>query len=119
MGDVESRVRTRLRRVLDPCSCATDDPINIVDMGIVDAVAVEGSTARVTLITEPLCLYTMQMSDEIRRRVGALDGVDEVVVDRRTDDFWTPDMMDEDLKAERREQFLMEIARNGGTPGDA
>ena len=35
-SDVKTDVKARLEEVLDPCSCMSEHPVSIVDLGLVD-----------------------------------------------------------------------------------
>lgn len=116
-SDPEREVRRSLRRVLDPCSCFSGDPTSIVDLGLVDDVSVDDGTARIELVlTTPMCTYFMDMSEEIERRVDAVDGVQETRVVQATDKVWTPDRMSEDERRTRRERFAESVDRQDVVP---
>ncbi len=87
-------LRVALRRVVDPCSIATGVPIDLLDMGLVKDLRLEGGTARVELmVTSPLCTQIGLITGQIKDVLAGLDGVDavEVTVDARAE--WWPDMM--------------------------
>jgi metal-sulfur cluster biosynthetic enzyme len=110
MSVSESRVRAELEQVLDPCSTFTDNPVNIVDLGLVDEVTVEEGTVGVRLLpTNGMCMYMMHMSEEVTERVGALEGVETVEVTQETGKIWTPVRMSEEAR-ERRQQVFRERA---------
>ena len=74
--------------VYDPC-CA-DRGISIVDMGLVEAVHVEGSHVRVDLVlTTGWCPFVANMSSSIPDRLRRLAGVDTVDVRVVWDPVWT------------------------------
>jgi len=82
-----------LRTVNDP-----EMPINIVDLGIVDAVRVEpgtdGSGSRVVVEILPTfvgCPALPRIEDDVRKRLGAIFGITEVDVHFRFDPPWTVD----------------------------
>jgi metal-sulfur cluster biosynthetic enzyme len=86
------RVLEALREVYDPC-CA-DRGISVVDMGVVEAVHVEGSHVRVDLVlTTGWCPFVAAMSDVIPARLRLLDGVETVAVEVVWDPVWTPDRL--------------------------
>jgi metal-sulfur cluster biosynthetic enzyme len=86
------RVLEALREVYDPC-CA-DRGISVVDMGVVEAVHVEGSHVRVDLVlTTGWCPFVAAMSDVIPARLRRLDGVETVAVEVVWDPVWTPDRL--------------------------
>jgi metal-sulfur cluster biosynthetic enzyme len=87
-----------LNEVYDPC-CA-DRGISIVDMGVVDAVHVEGGHVRVDLLpTTGWCPFIVTMSDAIPDRLRRLEGVQTVDVNVVWDPMWTPDRLSESARA--------------------
>lgn len=113
----ESAVRARLKEVIDPCSCFTEEPVNIVDLGLVESVTVADATAHVELLlTSQGCTYSPYIQRDIEERVGSVDGVDSVEVSEVTDRIWTRDRMDEDVRLARRERFRARMAAEGITP---
>jgi metal-sulfur cluster biosynthetic enzyme len=91
-------IRERLLDVIDP-----DLGINIVDLGFVRRVGVEGNTAVVTMtLTSAACPLTGVMEDQMR---AELLGVNAIVDDFRIDWEWTPAWTPADLSAEGREQL--------------
>jgi metal-sulfur cluster biosynthetic enzyme len=86
------RVLDALREVYDPC-CA-DRGISVVDMGVVEAVHVDGSHVKVDLVlTTGWCPFVAAMSDVIPTRLRALEGVESVDVEVVWDPVWTPDRL--------------------------
>jgi predicted dehydrogenase len=58
-----------LTGVLDPCSCFTEDPVDIVDMGIVENVRAEDGTVEVELLlTSPGCTYLPYIERDVDER---------------------------------------------------
>lgn len=117
MSVSESRVRAELEEVLDPCSTFTDTPVSIVDLGLVDEVRVEDGAVAVRLLpTNQMCMYMMNMSDEIQERVGELEGVESVDVTQETAKIWTPVRMSDDAREERQQVFRERAEKHGLTP---
>jgi metal-sulfur cluster biosynthetic enzyme len=93
-----------LREVYDPC-CA-DRGISIVDMGVVEAVRVEGTHVAVDLVlTTGWCPFVASMSSAIPDRLTQLDGVETVEVRAVWDPVWTMDRLSESA----REQLAMPL----------
>jgi metal-sulfur cluster biosynthetic enzyme len=87
-----------LREVYDPC-CA-DRGISIVDMGVVEAVRVDGSHVDVDLVlTTGWCPFVASMSSAIPDRLRQLDGVETVEVRAVWDPVWTTDRLSESARA--------------------
>src|SRR4051794_4850395 len=94
--DLAAEVWAALAGVADPCSLATGVPVNIVDMGIVDDVRVEGAAVSVRFVlTSPVCMQAGNIFDQVERTVTRIAGVDSVIceVDRSDVWGWTPDRM--------------------------
>lgn len=86
-----------LRTVVDP-----ELGINLVDLGLVYHVAIEGDVAIVELtMTSPACPlsdYIMQLVDEAVRT--ALPDISEVEVSIALDPAWSPEMMSDGARRE-------------------
>lgn len=114
---LESAIRDRLTEVLDPCSCFTDDPVNIVDLGIVESVTVADGTARIELLlTSPGCTYMPYIERDVEERAGDVDGVRSVEVVQITDQIWTEERMEEEVRLARRDRFESKMEAAGITP---
>ena len=104
--ELVNQVLTRLERVLDPCSCMTDHPVSIVDLGLVESIEVGDGSVDVELVaTSPMCLYMADIVDEATAEVSTLDGVEEVQVTQNVRKLWRPERMDPALRERKREQF--------------
>jgi metal-sulfur cluster biosynthetic enzyme len=100
------RVRDRLREIVDPCTAATGSNLDVVEMGLVEAVDVTDGEVTVEFrLTTPACHMVPYFIEEIESRVDPLDGVDSVTVDTDDGMEWTPDMMTEAAR-ERRQATL-------------
>ena len=119
-NDLATAVKAQLREVLDPCSCMSDHPIDIVDLGLVDDITVDeaASEARIDiLLTSQRCMYVIDITDEIRERVESLDGIESADVHQVTSGkVWTAERMSEQQRAERRERFDERIEAAEITP---
>jgi metal-sulfur cluster biosynthetic enzyme/ribosomal protein L22 len=90
-------VREALAEVIDP-----DLGVNVVDLGFVRAVAVEGRTAVITMtLTSAACPLTGVLESQIRAGLAPLDGVDDFRVDWQ----WIPAWRPADITASGREQL--------------
>ena len=93
----QSAVRTALSDVIDP-----DLGVNIVDLGFVRAVAIEGRTAVITMtLTSAACPLTHVMESEIRTGLAALDCVEDFRVEWQ----WLPAWRPADITDSGREQL--------------
>jgi metal-sulfur cluster biosynthetic enzyme/ribosomal protein L22 len=90
-------VREALAEVIDP-----DLGVNIVDLGFVRAVAVQGRTAVITMtLTSAACPLTGVLESQIRTELAVLGGVDDFRVDWQ----WIPAWRPADITADGREQL--------------
>lgn len=86
-----------LFEVIDP-----DLGVNIVDLGFVRGVTVEGRTAVITMtLTSAACPLTSIMEDQIRTGLAALAEIGDLRIDWQ----WLPAWRPEDLSASGREQL--------------
>lgn len=112
--DWKSAVEAELARVVDPCSCMTATPVNIVDLGLVREVAVTPEAIAVTLcMTDPMCMYFADIASEIERRIGDLGWAGEVAVRWDTDADWSADLM---RPAARRARLVARLRLRELTP---
>ncbi len=93
----QAAVRAALADVIDP-----DLGVNIVDLGFVRAVAIEGRTAVITMtLTSAACPLTHVMESQIRTGLAALDCVEGFRVDWQ----WIPAWRPADITDSGREQL--------------
>ena len=79
-------MRDALAEVIDP-----DLGVNIVDLGFVRGVAVEGRTAVITMtLTSAACPLTGVLEDQIRAGLAPLGCVDDFRVDWQWIPAWRP-----------------------------
>ena len=114
--DRTDEIYDRLDKVLDPCSCLTERPLSIVELGLVERVAVDDGAVAIDLVpTSPVCLYMAQIIEEVKVEVSCLDDVDEVVVEQTIDVLWRPERMDADLLGEKQARAKERLS--GISPG--
>jgi metal-sulfur cluster biosynthetic enzyme len=93
----QAAVHAALSDVIDP-----DLGVNIVDLGFVRAVAIEGRTAVITMtLTSAACPLTHVMESQIRTGLAALDCVEDFRVDWQ----WLPAWRPADITDSGREQL--------------
>ena len=84
-----------LRKVKDP-----ELNLNIVDLGLVYDVAVEGSVAKIDMtLTSPGCPAGPQITGDVERVVKAVPGVTGVDLTIVWQPFWTPDLIEPRVRA--------------------
>ncbi len=80
-------VRDALKTVKDP-----ELNLDLVVLGLVYDIEVEGSAANVTIsLTTPMCPAAGQILDEAKAAVAGVDGVEDAEVELTFDPPWTPD----------------------------
>ena len=89
------QVKLALRRVKDP-----DLNLNIVDLGLVYDVAVEGAKVKVDMtLTSPACPSGPELMGNADKEVRAIPGVEDVQVNLVWAPFWTPEKMEPRVRA--------------------
>jgi metal-sulfur cluster biosynthetic enzyme len=87
-----ARIEARLERVTEPCSIAFGKPISIVEMGLIERIAVTESHAEVTLgLTDAACVHFAGLQRFIRDELLELPEIRTVEVRQTLDLLWTPD----------------------------
>lgn len=91
----EDVVKATLRRVKDP-----ELNLNIVDLGLVYAVTVDGGLVTVDVtLTSPGCPSGPEILGTAEQQLRALPGVEDVVMNLVWDPMWSPDRMEPRIKA--------------------
>ena len=94
MSVTDEQVFDALRVVEDP-----ELGMDVVDLGLVYDVRVEGSKVTVTYsLTSMGCPAGAHIEAEMREVLESLGGVDEVVTDLTWTPPWSPEMMSDDAK---------------------
>lgn len=94
-GLLQERVMEALKNVHDP-----ELGINIVDLGLVYGVEVEGATVHITYtLTTMGCPIGPLIEAEIQQFLAGVEGVSEVEAEMVLRPPWTPEMMSEEAKA--------------------
>jgi metal-sulfur cluster biosynthetic enzyme len=89
---VEDLVWDELRKCYDP-----EIPLNIVDLGLVYGVAVQGSQANIKMtLTSPGCHLGGQIAGNVQERVLSLDAIEEANVELVWDPPWHQSMISAD-----------------------
>lgn len=91
----EDQVKLALRRVKDP-----DLQLNIIDLGLVYGIAVNGSTVKIDMtLTSPACPSGPELMTNAENEVKSLLGVEKVEVNLVWMPFWTPEKMEPRVRA--------------------
>lgn len=113
-GLTKADVRAKLREVIDPCSASRGTNHDVIEMGLLDSIEIDGSDVTVHLrLTSPTCFMVPYFIRETEDRVGKLDVVDSVKLETDTGMAWRPSMMSEDAKR-RREEYLAGLEQRYG-----
>lgn len=91
----QTEIMEALKAVPDP-----ELAISIVDLGLVYGVEIDAKgvvTVNMTLTTIGCPLFSL-ISDPVKKEVGKLDGVTDVLVNLSFDPPWTPERMSEAAK---------------------
>lgn len=87
MPATEKAVRNALKTVKDP-----ELNLDLVVLGLVYDIEVEGSSARATIsLTTPMCPAAEQIVEDARAAVAGVDGVEDAQVELTFDPPWTPE----------------------------
>lgn len=99
------QIEEQLDGIVDPCSAANGTDLSIIEMGLVEDIAVESSHVTVSLrLTSPFCTQIPYFVDEVEARVGDLDGVSSVTLETDQGMAWHQGMMTESARARREER---------------
>jgi metal-sulfur cluster biosynthetic enzyme len=91
----EDVVRAALRRVKDP-----ELNLNIVDLGLVYAIAVTGPKVSIDMsLTSPGCPSGPEIMTAAEQQVRSLDGVEDVAVNLVWDPMWSPERIEPRIRA--------------------
>ena len=89
------QVKLALRRVKDP-----DLSLNIIDLGLVYDIAVEGKIVKVDMtLTSPACPSGPEIMADADKELRKLEGVEDVKVNLVWAPFWTPEKMEPRVRA--------------------
>jgi metal-sulfur cluster biosynthetic enzyme len=89
------RVKLVLRRVKDP-----DLNLNIMDLGLVYDVAVDGKDVRVDMsLTSPACPSGPEIMGDAERQLKQVDGIGDVTINLVWTPPWTPDRIEPRVRA--------------------
>jgi metal-sulfur cluster biosynthetic enzyme len=92
---LEEQVLDALRKVDDP-----ELGINIVDLGLVYEVGIEGDAVHVTYtLTTMGCPIGPLIEQQIKEMIAPIEGIDRVEAEMVLSPPWTPDKMSEEAKA--------------------
>ena len=89
MSEQTDKVYDELKQVFDP-----EIPVNIVDLGLIYDVKVEGAKVDVTMtLTSQACPEAKTIPDVVRRRCNTLEGIDDTEVTIVWEPTWSPQLI--------------------------
>lgn len=92
----EEEVLRMLKTVFDP-----EIPVNIYDLGLIYKIDIEGDTCSIDMtLTAPSCPAADFLVEDIRQKVGSVEGINTVNVNLVFEPEWTKDMMSDEAKLE-------------------
>ncbi len=93
--DIERSVQAALGAIDDPCMCLAGKGLSILDMGIVNSVAVDvNGCAEVSLtFTDPTCLFEFRITNAVHTALMAIPGVRAVDIRVECLPVWTNDRL--------------------------
>lgn len=94
---IEEQVLAMLKTVYDP-----EIPVNIYDLGLIYRIDIseEGVCNIDMTLTAPSCPASDFLMEDIRQKVGQVEGIKEVNVQLVFEPEWSKDMMSEEAKLE-------------------
>ena len=91
----EDQVKAALRKVKDP-----ELNLNIVDLGLIYAIAVEGSRVSIDMsLTSPGCPSGPEIMTSAEQQLRAMPGVEDVAMNLVWQPFWTPDRIEPRIRS--------------------
>jgi len=91
----QEEVLTELKQVFDP-----EIPVNIVDLGLVYTVVVEGTKCNVTMsLTSQSCPEAQNIPTMVERRCNGMSGIEETNVEIVWEPAWTVQMVSPEGRA--------------------
>jgi FeS assembly SUF system protein len=96
VSDLRDAITRALRTVFDP-----EIPVNVHDLGLVYGLDVDGGRVRVRMtLTAPNCPMADVIVEQVRSKIRAIEGVDDVAVEVVWEPKWGPEMMSEAARLE-------------------
>ena len=92
MTTITEELYAQLRQVFDP-----EIPVNIVDLGLIYDVQVDGPNAIVKMtLTSQACPEAKTLPDIVKRRCESVAGIENATVDVVWEPQWTPQRISEE-----------------------
>lgn len=92
----EEAVLRMIKTVFDP-----EIPVNIYDLGLIYKIDIEDTTCTIDMtLTAPSCPAADFLVEDVKMKVGSVEGIKEVIVNIVFEPEWNKDMMSEEAKLE-------------------
>jgi len=92
----EEEVLRMIKTVFDP-----EIPVNVYDLGLIYKIDIQDHVCTIDMtLTAPNCPAADFLVEDIRQKVGSVEGIQEVVVNLVFEPEWTKDMMSDEAKLE-------------------
>jgi metal-sulfur cluster biosynthetic enzyme len=89
MPTLSEDIYEQLKQVFDP-----EIPVNIVDLGLIYDVKVDGMTAHIRMtLTSQACPEAKTIPDVVKRRCATVQGIEDVNVEIVWEPQWTPQLI--------------------------
>ncbi len=91
----QEEIYTELKQVFDP-----EIPVNIVDLGLVYEIAIDGTKCNVTMsLTSQSCPEAQNIPTMVERKINEISGIDETAVEIVWEPTWTVQMISAEGRA--------------------
>jgi len=114
-ASLDLEVEAALGRVYDPCSLAANNPLSLIDMGLVLGWDFDphGNLSVRMCVTSSTCLMAPKFLGAARQELEKIEGIGSVAVDVDPSVLWGPELMtDEGKRLERlRHQRSRHVTR--------
>jgi len=88
------KIKDKLRECYDP-----EIPINIVDLGLIYDIEIEAGTVKVAMtLTAPGCPLAGSITEDVRRKLLEVEGVQKAEVELVWDPPWSPERISEETR---------------------
>lgn len=108
----KKKIKTKLDEVVCPCAQSISNGYNVKEMGMLKSISQsdDGHVSIDLRLTQPACMQSKYIRDEVVKNVKSLEGVSDVSVEIDNGLEWRSDMMSEEVRRERREKIDEQMA---------
>ena len=113
--DLRDQITAELGQVLDPCSRFNGTRLSFVDLGMIESIDLvkPGHVVIRLLLDDPICLYLVEIHENVRQAAMRVDGVDHVDVEIVGDQLWSPERMTAETTEKMRRWREIRMRRLG------